>query len=120
SEREVSRAVRGKKDIAVLAIDVDHFKHINDHYGHLTGDEVIREIGALLHETAREPDVVARIGGEEFVIVAPDTGDEGALILADRVMDAFRKHRFRSLPPDTQITTSVGVAASPARDAEIV
>jgi diguanylate cyclase (GGDEF)-like protein len=120
SEREVSRAVRGKKEIAVLAIDVDNFKNINDHYGHLTGDEVIREIGALLRDTAREADVVARVGGEEFVIVAPDTHDEGALILADRVMEAFRKHRFRSLPPDTKVTTSVGVAASPARDAEIV
>ncbi len=119
AEREVSRAVRGKKNLAVLAIDVDHFKQINDQFGHLTGDEVIREVGALLRETAREVDVVARIGGEEFTILAPDSNDEGALILAERVMQAFRDHRFHSLPPERRITTSVGVAAAPARDDEV-
>jgi diguanylate cyclase (GGDEF)-like protein len=119
AEREVSRAVRRKLQIAVLAIDVDHFKAINDEFGHLTGDEVIREVGALLRETAREVDVVARVGGEEFTIIAPDSNDEGAMILAERVMQAFRAHRFRSLPPDRRITTSVGVAAAPARDDEI-
>ena len=119
AEREVSRAVRAKKNIAVLAIDVDHFKHINDEYGHLTGDEVIREVGALLRETARDVDVVARIGGEEFTILAPDSNDEGALILAERVLQAFRQHQFRSLPPERRITTSVGVAAAPARDDEV-
>jgi diguanylate cyclase (GGDEF)-like protein len=119
AEREVSRAIRAKKNIAVLAIDVDHFKHINDQFGHLTGDEVIREVGALLRETARDIDVVARIGGEEFTILAPDSNDEGALILAERVMQAFRDHRFHSLPADRRITTSVGVAAAPARDDEV-
>jgi diguanylate cyclase (GGDEF)-like protein len=119
AEREVSRAIRAKKNIAVLAIDVDHFKHINDEYGHLTGDEVIREVGTLLRETARDIDVVARIGGEEFAILAPDSNDEGALILAERVMQAFRDHRFHSLPPERRITTSVGVAAAPARDDEV-
>jgi diguanylate cyclase (GGDEF)-like protein len=119
AEREVSRAIRGKKHVAVLAIDVDHFKTINDDYGHLTGDEVIREVGQLLRDTAREIDVVSRIGGEEFAILAPDSADEGALILAERVMHAFREHRFRSLPPDRRITASVGVAAAPARDDEV-
>jgi diguanylate cyclase (GGDEF)-like protein len=115
----VSRAVRGKKQLAVLAVDIDHFKAINDEFGHLTGDEVIREVGALLRDTAREVDVVARVGGEEFTILAPDSNDEGALILAERVMQAFRAHRFKSLPPDRRITTSVGVSAAPARDDEI-
>jgi len=119
AEREVSRAVRLKKDLAVLAIDVDHFKRINDDYGHLTGDEVIREIGDLLRETSREVDVVARFGGEEFTILAPDSNDEGGLILADRVLHAFRAHAFRSLPPEVRVTVSIGVAAAPARDDEI-
>ena len=119
AEREVSRAIRGKKHIAVLAIDVDHFKTVNDEYGHLTGDEVIREVGQLLRDTAREIDVVSRIGGEEFAILAPDSDDEGALILADRVLQAFRSHRFLSLPPDRRLTASVGVSAAPARDDEV-
>jgi diguanylate cyclase (GGDEF)-like protein len=119
AEREVSRAIRGKKEIAVLAIDLDHFKRINDDYGHLTGDEVIREIGELLRVTAREADVVARFGGEEFTILAPESGQEGAMILADRVLEAFRTHKFRSLPPDLTLTTSIGVAADVARDDEV-
>ena len=119
ADREVARAIRGKKEIAVLAIDVDHFKRVNDEYGHLTGDEVIREIGDLLRDTAREADVVARFGGEEFTILAPDSSDEGALILAERVMEAFRSRKFKSLPPDSKITTSVGVAADLARDDEV-
>ncbi len=119
AEREVSRAVRQKKELAVLAIDVDHFKRINDEFGHLTGDEVIREVGRLLRETAREVDVVARFGGEEFTILAPESNDEGALILAERVMSAFRAHRFRSLPPEIRITVSLGVAASFAHDDEV-
>ncbi len=119
AEREVARAIRGKKEIAVLAIDLDHFKRINDDYGHLTGDEVIREVGDLLRTTAREADVVARFGGEEFTILAPESTQEGAMILAERVLEAFRAHRFRSLPPDVTLTTSVGVAADLARDDEI-
>jgi len=119
AEREVARAVRNKTHIAVLAVDLDFFKRINDEFGHLTGDEVIREVGALLRETAREADVVARFGGEEFTIVTPETGDEGALILAERVMVAFRSHTFRSLPPDERITASIGVASDLARDYEI-
>lgn len=119
AEREVARAIRQKKELAVLAIDLDHFKRVNDEYGHLTGDEVIREVGALLRATAREADVVARFGGEEFTILAPDSSEEGALILADRVMQAFRSYKFRSLPPDIRITVSVGVAADWARDDDI-
>ncbi|HVH39541.1 MAG TPA: diguanylate cyclase [Gemmatimonadaceae bacterium] len=119
AEREVSRAMRGRKDIAVLAIDVDHFKAINDRYGHLTGDEVIREVGELLRATAREPDVVARIGGEEFTILAPESNEEGAMVLAERVLQAFRDHTFRSLPADVRITTSVGVAAAAASADEV-
>jgi diguanylate cyclase (GGDEF)-like protein len=119
AEREVSRAIRNKRELAVLAIDLDHFKRVNDEFGHLTGDEVIREVGHLLRNTARDADVVARFGGEEFTILVPDSNEEGALILADRVMEAFRTYRFRSLPPEFRMTASVGVAADFARDDQI-
>jgi len=119
AEREVSRAVRQKKELAVLTIDLDHFKRVNDEYGHLTGDEVIREVGELLRRTAREADIVARFGGEEFTILAPETNEEGALILADRVMYAFRSHTFCTLPPDSRLTASIGIAAEFARDDEV-
>lgn len=119
TEREVSRAIRLRKEIAVLAIDLDHFKRVNDDYGHLTGDEVLREVGALLQATAREADVVARFGGEEFTILVPDSSKDGARTLADRVMQAFRTYRFQSLPPEVRITVSIGVAADWARDDDV-
>jgi diguanylate cyclase (GGDEF)-like protein len=117
--REVSRATRGNHPIAVIAIDVDHFKSVNDEYGHLTGDEVLREMGALLRETARLGDVVARIGGEEFEILAPDTNAEGAQILADRLQHAFHTKAFASMGGQRRITISIGIASELARNDQI-
>ena len=117
--REVSRAVRGAHPLAVLAIDVDHFKRVNDEFGHLTGDEVLREMAGLLRETARLGDVVARIGGEEFNILAPDTNADGAQILAERILIAFRTRSFTSLAGRRRITISIGIAAETARNGEV-
>ena len=117
--REVSRALRGTHPMAVLAIDVDHFKLVNDEFGHLTGDEVLREMGALLRDTARLGDVVARIGGEEFEILAPDTEIEGATILAERIHHAFETRPFASLGPNRKITVSIGIASKAARSDQV-
>jgi len=117
--REVSRALRGSHPLSVLALDVDHFKRINDEYGHLTGDEVLREMGLLLRETARLGDVVARYGGEEFEILAPDTNHEGAQILADRIQHAFRTRPFTAVGVDRAITISIGIASDIARNDRI-
>lgn len=117
--REVSRAVRGGHPIAVLALDVDHFKRVNDEFGHLTGDEVLREMGSLLRDTARLGDVVARIGGEEFEILAPDTNVEGAQILADRIHHAFATRVFSSVGGQRKITISIGIASEAARNDQI-
>jgi len=112
--RDVSRAARANAPLSVLALDIDHFKDINDTYGHLAGDEVLREIGAILLATARLSDVVARTGGEEFAILAPDTDDAGAALFAQRLLDAFRTHKFAAFP-DRTVTVSVGLAVAPAR-----
>lgn len=117
--REVSRALRGGHPLSVLALDVDHFKRINDEYGHLTGDEVLREMGMLLRETARLGDVVARYGGEEFEILAPDTNHEGALILADRIQHAFRTRPFAAVGVERAVTISIGIASDIARNDQI-
>jgi diguanylate cyclase (GGDEF)-like protein len=117
--REVSRALRGGQSLSVLALDVDHFKKINDEYGHLTGDEVLREMGMLLRETARLGDVVARYGGEEFEILAPETGHEGAQILADRIQHAFRTRPFTAVGVQRPITISIGIASDIARNDQI-
>jgi diguanylate cyclase (GGDEF)-like protein len=117
--REVSRAVRAGHPIAVLALDVDHFKHVNDEFGHLTGDEVLREMGLLLRETARLGDVVARYGGEEFEILAPDTNHEGARILAERIQQAFRTGPFATVGVDRAVTVSIGIASDTARNDQV-
>jgi diguanylate cyclase (GGDEF)-like protein len=117
--REVSRAVRANQPLSVLALDVDHFKRINDEYGHLTGDEVLREMGLLLRETARLGDVVARYGGEEFEILAPETNYEGALILAERILHAFRTRPFSAVGVDRTISVSIGIASDIARNDQI-
>jgi diguanylate cyclase (GGDEF)-like protein len=117
--REVSRALRGSQPLSVLALDVDLFKRINDEYGHLTGDEVLREMGQLLRDTARLGDVVARYGGEEFEILAPDTNHEGAQILAERIQHAFRTRQFAAVGVDRTITISIGIASDVARNDRI-
>ncbi|MBM3907213.1 MAG: GGDEF domain-containing protein [Gemmatimonadetes bacterium] len=120
SAREVSRGIRAKWRVAVLALDVDHFKRINDDFGHLTGDEAIKEVGALIRETARAGDVVARLGGEEFSILAPDTDEAGAMHLADRILAAFRSRKFHSVRGQMPITISIGVAADGAAADDVV
>ena len=116
---ELARGGRAAQDVALLAIDVDHFKRINDTYGHLAGDQVIREVGALLRETARANDVVARIGGEEFVILAPDTTADGAYRLATRIAATFRQHQFTGVPSLLPITVSMGVVAERAAGGDL-
>lgn len=117
--REIARAVRVQQPMSVLAIDVDHFKKINDELGHPTGDEVLREMGIRLRETARTGDVVGRIGGEEFEILAPDTTAAGAQILADRIQAALRGKPFTSLGGTRCLGVSIGIATAQATDDQV-
>jgi len=87
---------------------------------HLTGDAVLRASGALLRETPRFGDVGARMGGEEFEILAPDTDAEGAQILADRIHQAFHSRPFASLDGQRKITISIGVSADVARNDQVL
>lgn len=109
--RELARAARSHTDIALLAIDLDHFKQVNDTHGHLVGDRVIAEAGELLRANARADDVVARTGGEEFMILAPNTSQDGAQHLALRIVEAFRRRVFVEPAPRVTVTVSVGVVA---------
>lgn len=109
--REVARATRSGGELALLAIDIDHFKSVNDTMGHLTGDTVLRQAGALLRHIAREGDIVARTGGEEFSVVLPDTSASGAFHLASRICDEVRSHAFGDPAEPVRLTVSIGVAA---------
>jgi diguanylate cyclase (GGDEF)-like protein len=117
--RELARAARTQTDLALIAIDLDHFKQVNDTHGHLVGDRVIAETGELLRATARTGDVVARTGGEEFLVLAPNTAGPGAQQLAVRVLEAFRRRTFAEPTARIAVTVSVGVVSDAVPDVTI-
>jgi len=115
--REIGRANRAGTEFSLLAVDLDHFKHVNDTYGHLAGDDVLRAVGSLLVKSGRAGDVVARVGGEEFAILLADTGLPGAQLFATRLCELIRSHGFviGSNGDCVDITTSIGVAVGAPR-----
>ena len=80
-------AARFGRKLSLLVTDIDHFKHVNDTYGHDVGDVVIKELGAILMRVKRDTDIVARFGGEEFCVLCEETDTEGAVILAERIRE---------------------------------
>lgn len=109
-ENEVDRSERYGGELSLLILDIDDFKDVNDRFGHLLGDEVLRTLASLLEETSREPDVVGRYGGEEFGVVLPQTGLDEGVALAERVIERVRDEQFERNGETLSITCSVGVA----------
>jgi len=105
--REMERSARQRKPFSIILFDVDHFKSVNDTYGHIAGDYVLKEITRLATKTIRQIDYLGRWGGEEFLIVLPDTDAQSAERLAQRLCDAIRQNHFEGL---RQVTASFGVA----------
>ena len=114
-QMEWKRAVRFRRQLSLIMVDVDHFKEYNDTFGHLQGDGVLRSIGALLKKNLREVDTVARFGGEEFVLLLPDTDKRGALVVAEKIRAVVSGHRFVTdeMRETRTITVSAGVATYP-------
>ncbi len=113
--REIRRARRGKRPLAVLCLDLDHFKTVNDRWGHGAGDQVLREAAALLHAELRGGDILGRIGGEEFLVVLPATPLADARALAERLRAALAGRALQVRQPDGsdvahRQTASLGVA----------
>ncbi|HET7529775.1 MAG TPA: diguanylate cyclase [Mycobacteriales bacterium] len=111
--REVERATRFHRSLAVLMLDLDLFKQVNDAHGHQVGDAVMVEIADRIRDEIREVDVVARYGGEEFVVVLPETGREGAGYTAERICNAVRRRPVMVAGLELRITLSAGVAVFP-------
>jgi diguanylate cyclase (GGDEF)-like protein len=107
--RELDRARRQQSPLAVVMIDLDHFKRINDTYGHLAGDDVLREAAQRLRETVRSYDFVGRYGGEEFLIVAPGSESSRAMDLAERIRRLFADNPIRLSTAAIPVTLSLGV-----------
>ena len=112
--RETKRASRSGRPLSLLFIDLDGFKSINDTHGHLYGSRALVEAAGLIRQSARETDVVARFGGDEFALILPDTGSEGAAAVGERIRDRVNAHAFlQGDGLNIHLTVSVGVATLP-------
>jgi diguanylate cyclase (GGDEF)-like protein len=109
-EREIIRARRHDRPLSLLMFDIDFFKRINDHYGHLAGDYVLRELSDVVQSRIRRDEVFARYGGEEFVIVLPETPMDGASALAENVREKVAGHPFAFQGESIPVTISIGCA----------
>lgn len=112
-EADVKRCLRYKKKVSLLFIDVDGFKRINDTFGHLVGSQALSEMGQVFKRIVRETDVVGRYGGDEFVIVLPETPLNGAMVIAERIRKKVEECEFVAQNLSIRLTVSLGVANCP-------
>ena len=118
--RETKRASRSGRPLSMLFIDLDGFKSINDTYGHLFGSRALVEAAAVIRGSARETDIVARFGGDEFALVLPDTGGEGAYAVGERIRERIAAYKFLAGDGlDIHLTASLGVATLPDAAASV-
>ncbi len=117
--QEWADAERGHRPLSVLMVDIDHFKRVNDTYGHDVGDLALRRFAEILRAFSRVPDVPCRFGGEEFLLIAPDTSLDGALHLAERIRSAVELQALIVDGVSVHVTVSIGVAEKKATHANI-
>jgi two-component system cell cycle response regulator len=111
--QKIAAAARFNRRLSLLVVDIDHFKRVNDTYGHETGDVVIRGLADILRRQKRTTDVVARFGGEEFVLLCEQTDEKGAMLLGERIRDDLAKTAFRTSHGSISVTCSLGMATFP-------
>jgi diguanylate cyclase (GGDEF)-like protein len=110
---EFLRMKRTGRSYSALLMDIDYFKDINDTYGHETGDHVLKQVADVLQTSIRTTDFVARFGGEEFLVLLPETAEKGALLIAEKIRNAVAERPF---PAARQVTISVGVSCARLQD----
>ena len=109
-ERELSRATRHSRPLSLVMLDIDHFKDVNDSFGHLAGDQVLKEVAQLAKSRLRPDDVIARYGGEEFAIVLPETSLEGGVLIAEQLRNMIEEELFAFEDEEIEVTVSCGVS----------
>jgi two-component system, cell cycle response regulator len=115
-EKEYSRARRFNLSLSLIMVDIDHFKRLNDNYGHQQGDIVLKGMSGILRRSVRDIDLVARYGGEEFVVVLPETPKKNAVIVADRIRESLEEYEFEYDAGVLRATASFGVSGHPDDD----
>lgn len=109
-EREMSRCLRYGRELSLVISDIDFFKSINDTYGHLAGDHILKQVAQRIHRNVRRDDIFARYGGEEFILLLPEVGKEQAVQLADKLRRIVESEPFQFDQIDIPVTLSLGVA----------
>lgn len=110
--QEMERAKRYQRPLSCLILDIDHFKHVNDTYGHLSGDQVLIDIAQILRNNCRQSDLAGRYGGEELIIFLPETDSPGALIIAERIREMIEQHQTMDDRGEIiRVTVSMGVVS---------
>jgi diguanylate cyclase (GGDEF)-like protein len=109
-EREISRAHRYHRDLSLILFDIDHFKTVNDTFGHLAGDSVLKQMAAVLKQKIRREDIIARYGGEEFAIILPEISGPNGVLFAEKIRKLVEKTPFKFEDTKIPVTVSVGVA----------
>ncbi|MBN2241194.1 MAG: GGDEF domain-containing protein [Acidobacteria bacterium] len=110
-DMEIARAKRYGEVFSCFMIDIDDFKKVNDRYGHLAGDEVLRQTGRLFRQSLRKSDFIARYGGEEFTVLLPRTNGAGAYRAAENLRSKYMSHRFTLPPVEVSLTLSIGITS---------
>jgi diguanylate cyclase len=108
-DRETSRSHRHQKPFTILLVNIDDFKKVNDTHGYNTGDDVLVEIARVLRSCVRNEDICARWGGEEFLILLPETGSGNSLPVANKILEAMSRTEFKANKPGIHVTVSIGV-----------
>jgi diguanylate cyclase (GGDEF)-like protein len=111
-DREISRAHRYGRPLSLIMFDIDHFKKINDTYGHLAGDHVLKEMASAIKSRIRREDIMGRYGGEEFVIALPEIDNYNALIFAEKIRRLVEKHDFIFEDVRIPVTISIGISTA--------
>jgi diguanylate cyclase (GGDEF)-like protein len=110
-EREISRSHRYRRELSLIMFDIDHFKKINDTYGHLAGDYVLKQLASVIKARIRREDIMARYGGEEFAIILPEIDQVNAAQFADKIRKLIEKTVFKFEETKIPVTISVGVTS---------